>query len=519
MAEKICLICTLGNRDIQFKKEYRDIIEKKLNDILGKNIITNGKSDTDDLIVNPKGFLESTKIIYDNYDLIKDYMFLPLIEPALNYVHDIKNIILVSTNQTEVNVDENYKKGDTFIEAKIIKKYLSEKGYNVLINEARFNASDLDEWFRHIEKIITDNADFSRLIFEISGGVPTSKEAIRLASLFKKKIEVIEVAKGRANSKNMTFFEERIIKEKIKELIYRHNYTGVLEFSEYLSDDVLKIVNHLNYRLNFDFENAINCYDEDRLKNLINEENTIKKLEYLILELLDNMEIELENGNYANFLARVYRLEEAMGQYIILSFFDDDEIGIIIEYKYQKPRQQSYGYFREHPKKLMSKDYYKKLGLSKILASYFKDLNNKSNKNKAEFYLLDEILENKIHIRNPLDTNNYEYIIPLICNYSFENTKKREKYNKLEKIFKNIVHTYKYNNENLRNSTIVAHGFEGINEYKINNVLSKREIHKPISEFFKDDIRGKFYNIVNKNNKNENKNIFDEIKEAIISNL
>ena len=37
MAEKICLICTLGNRDIQFKKEYKDIIEKKLNNCLNDN--------------------------------------------------------------------------------------------------------------------------------------------------------------------------------------------------------------------------------------------------------------------------------------------------------------------------------------------------------------------------------------------------------------------------------------------------------------------------------------------------
>ena len=511
MAEKICLICTLGNRDIQFKKEYRDIIEKKLNDILGKNIITNGKSDTDDLIVNPKGFLESTKIIYDNYDLIKDYMFLPLIEPALNYVHDIKNIILVSTNQTEVNVDENYKKGDTFIEAKIIKKYLSEKGYNVLINEARFNASDLDEWFRHIEKIITDNADFSRLIFEISGGVPTSKEAIRLASLFKKKIEVIEVAKGRANSKNMTFFEERIIKEKIKELIYRHNYTGVLEFSEYLSDDVLKIVNHLNYRLNFDFENAINCYDEDRLKNLINEENTIKKLEYLILELLDNMEIELENGNYANFLARVYRLEEAMGQYFVLKWFEKTRTKI----SYKLKNNSSCGLIDA-----------KNVGVE--------DLNNKLK--SYLIYLLNGIKQNKytnhkgvLKLRNFIENNckkkdkngniimrngNVEYYINIntptynkLINHLWGN------YSNELRIYEKIQKMYKNEEYNLRHTTIVAHGFKGINKDDFKKMLENNGVRDTdiVQHFTK--LNNEFHTLAGA----DDKNIFDKINDTIIS--
>jgi hypothetical protein len=526
--EKICLICTLGNRDIQFKKEYKDIIEEKL-DI---KLIFN-RDDNSYYVVDPNEFKPTTKKIFDNYDDLKKYIDMPMINKILEKYHNISKIYIIATDQN--CADENYKIKDTIYEAEIIKKIILDRyGINSEIIPAEFNAKDMKRWFELIKGLFDAILkDDNKIVIEFSGGMSETRESIRLASLFNENITVYEIIKNELRDMNSYFYEQSIAKEKIKELIDKHNYTGALSFDKYLKDhpkknEIIGALKYSNYRLNFDFDNANGIARKNSIIGGLNERlekindeksNTIEKLEYLILELLDNMEIELKNGNYANFLARVYRLEEAMGQYIILSFFDDDEIGIIIEYKYQKPRQQSYGYFREHPKKLMSKDYYKKLGLSKILASYFKDLNNKSNKNKAEFYLLDEILENKIHIRNPLDTNNYEYIIPLICNYSFENTKKREKYNKLEKIFKNIVHTYKYNNENLRNSTIVAHGFEGINEYKINNVLSKREIHKPISEFFKDDIRGKFYNIVNKNNKNENKNIFDEIKEAIISNL
>ncbi len=496
----ICLICTLGNRDIQFKEDKLD----ELNNILGENVIIEGKSDTDDLVINSKrNFLEFTKIIYDNYDLIKDYMIIPLIEPALNYIPNNKNIILISTNQSEVNVEEHYKKGDTFIEAKIIGKYLSEKGYNVSIKEAKFNASDLDDWFRFIEKVIVENDDFNKLIFEISGGVPTSKEAIRLASLFKRKIEVIEVANGKVNSKNMKFFEERIIKEKIKELIDRYNYTGVLEFSEYLSNDMLNIIKHLNYRLNFDFDNALNYYNEDRLRTLDNEKNTIKKLEYLILELLDNMEIELENGNYANFLARVYRLEEAMGQYFVLKYLNDN--GYKIKYTYGNN-----GKFDKKPDEI---DIKKNISINKILSYYFnRVLSNYEDYERELNYKLKLIIREKnksSHRKNyrfesNLNTDNYAELIKKLCS-------KRE-----IEIFNSVYKMYKKGRNNLRHTTIVAHGFEGIGEYELNRMLKENgELkYKNIEPYFK-ELRRDFYKLT----KTDDKNIFDKINEEIVGKL
>lgn len=292
-------------------------------------------------ILKKNNFLDHTCKILKNYDSIKNYITLPIIQPCLDYIENqlngtVEKIILIPTNQQNENdLEDRYKKGDTFIEAEIIKRFLEENGFKdkVVIREAKFNASKLDIWFNHILNIIHNNYEiFDKIIFEISGGVPTSKESIRLATLFKEKIEVVEVSGGNINLENMSSFEKQIIKEKVKDIIKNYNYAGALSFKEYYTDDkkILNLIEHLNYRLNFDFYNALKSHEEERLKKLMRENNTIKKLKYLILELLDNMEIELRNRNYANFLARVYRLEEAMGQYFVLKWFEKRKLKLVI---------------------------------------------------------------------------------------------------------------------------------------------------------------------------------------------
>ncbi|XRO77249.1 hypothetical protein ACO3VM_01600 [Methanocaldococcus sp. 10A] len=512
---EVCLICTLGNRDIQFKKEYEDDLKKILGDILEKG----GNLDSEDLTVKKKDFLEYTKIILENYEKIKDLgLHLPIIEPCLKKYGNIKKIILVPTNQQDVNgINERHKKGDTFIEAEIIKKYLEEKGYNVEIREAKFNAIDLERWFGHISDIINENYEkFDKLIFEIKGGVPTSQEAIRLASLFKNKIEVVEVVKGEIKTTNMKFFEYRIIKEKLKELINNYDYSGALQFEEYIDNkDVINLLKHLNYRLNFDFASAIHYYNDDRLNIILNDKaDTIKRFEYLILELLDNMEIELIKEKYANFLARIYRLEEALGQYIILRFLSYENKDFKIKYEFKK-RDNSPGYYCRPISQLLSDKFYKINGLGKIFACYFKHLfENNDFRSEYEKYLAESLEEKErntfIHARF-LNTTHYETIVSKIKKYDFKDENAKKIFNELCSIFENIKSMYKNKEINLRNTTIVAHGFNGVSKETINKIIGK-----DINDYFKENIRKKFCEVVfNK----DIKNIFDKYNETLINSL
>ncbi|WP_292459996.1 hypothetical protein [Methanothermococcus sp.] len=520
MKKGVCLICTLGNRDIQFKKEY----EQELTNILGDIFEKNKDLDSNELYIKKNNFLDNTHKISENYDSVKNYIVLPIINPCLDYIENqlngsVEKIILIPTNQQDENIDKRFKKGDTFIEAEIIKKVLEKKGYSgkIEIKVAKFNASNLERWFNHIHKIIYNNYKiFDGLVFEISGGVPTSKEAIRLATLFKEKIRVLEVNGGNIDSENMSSFEKQIIKEKVKDLIKNYNYAGALSFEKYYEDniEVLNLIKHLNYRLNFDFDNAIKFHDDDRLMKLKNENNTIKKLEYHILELLDNMEIELKNKNYANFLARVYRLEEAMGQYFVLKWFKKTKTKI------------SYKLGSNPPSGLVEVENIGVDDLNNKIKSYLKYLSNRIKYNnpvnhKGVLKLQSFIEENckkkdklgniithngKVQYHILINTPTYERLICyLYGNYSDE----LRTYEKIKKM-------YKKNNNNLRHITIVAHGFEGINKEKINNILKLNGIkNEEIDEYFK-NIKLEFFKIAN--NK-EKENIFDKLNSEIIKKL
>jgi hypothetical protein len=376
------------------------------------------------------------------------------------------------------------------------------------------------------------------------------------------------------NGDNMDFYNFQILLEKIKDLIGNYNYTGALSFKEYLDhpkkDEIIGALEYSNYRLNFDFDNANKIAKKNSIIGRLNERlekindeksNTIEKLEHLILELLDNMEIELKNGNYANFLARVYRLEEAMGQYFVLKWYDNNKLQI--EYEYWDKYKKKYETIRatdidenEINWKLkmnfinLSNDMKEEMRTKGIsLRGDFTELLNEIKRKKLfndkyaklkkfiNYYYINKDSNNKIKLKGRLynikDINTNYYYKLIKCLYG-ENSKEYGIYSNIQKI-------YKKKSRNLRNSTIVAHGFKGASIYDIGEGISKncgsnqsfndektKEICKEeVMEFFK-NIKKEFYSIVyenienrgvqNKNNGNNN-NIFDKINDTIISNL
>jgi hypothetical protein len=512
----ICLICTLGNRDIQFKEKYGEIIKEKLNIDVIKN-----RDDNNYYVVNPHNFKPLTKKILDNYENIKEYIEIPMIDKILNKYNNIdKNIdkiYLIATDQKNEK-NEAHKVKDTIYEADIIKKVLRDKynQKNVEIVSAEFNAKDMEEWFKLIKglfnNILKEN---KKIIIEFSGGMNETKEAIRLASLFNDNITVYEIIDNEPKDMNSYFYEKSIVNEKVRDLIKNYNYSGALSFKKYYKDNkkVLNLIEHLNYRLNFDFDNALKCYNEDRLKKLMSESNTIKKLEYLILELLDNMEIELKNGNYANFLARVYRLEEAMGQYFVLKWLKRTKTNI----SYKLGDNPSSGL--TDVANIGVEDLNNKLGSYLRYLSY-----NKMNKNiphrgvRKLVEFIDENCKKKDRFGNPtMKDGKFEYIINI-------NTPTYEKlikylygdYSNEIRIYEKIQKMYKKGRNNLRHTTIVAHGFEGIGEYELNRMLKENgELkYKNIEPYFK-ELRRDFYKLA----KTDDKNIFDKINEEIVGKL
>ena len=406
---------------------------------------------------------------------------------------------------------------------------------------ANNDISKIRKVFREIKDkyLSKGNLNYEKIVFEVSGGTPQMREALRLLFLLKKNVIFYEVkyevkdkdkedGKELVSGDNMNFYNFHIFLEKIKSLIDKpnYNYTGALEFwdvvGEYLKENeknsgfdfekIKEAFEYLNYRLNFDFENANKIAKDneivkkfnDRLEKIRNENDTIKKLKYLILELLDNMEIELKRGEYANFLARVYRLEEAVGQYLILKWLSDKNC----EIHYPPPNKEKKP-FRKKP------EYLPVMGINRHLVKYFNHLHLKDRnyKNEHEEYLANEInklIKEGLKIERELNTRSIEEIIKIMYN---EDSEER-------KMLKNIFAMYKYyhngKGKNLRNNTIIAHGFKGVNREMINEMLAKNGINKDIEKFFTEDIKNKFYKIIDED---VEENIFDKINSKIIEYL
>lgn len=116
----------------------------------------------------------------------------------------------------------------------------------------------------------------------------------------------------------------------IRKLIDRYDYGGALDLLKdqgYEETDVAKIVNSCRYAVNFDFKTAKHI-----LSNIPNENDhpQIKKMsknldqlidgypEAIFSELMENIKFQLVNEEYIDFLGRVYRFKEAILKYIFV---------------------------------------------------------------------------------------------------------------------------------------------------------------------------------------------------------
>jgi len=153
------------------------------------------------------------------------------------------------------------------------------------------------------------------------------------------------------------------------------------------------------------------------------------------------------------------------------------------------------------------------MGINRYLARYFDDLEKGGYENEHEEYLANEInklIKEGLKIERELNTRNIEEIVKIMYNDDSEE----------RKMLKNIFAMYKYyhngKGKNLRNNTIIAHGFKVVNREMINEMLAKNGINKDIEEFFTEDIKKEFYNIIKENVED---NLFDKINSKIIEYL
>ena len=273
-----------------------------------------------------------------------------LLEPVIKEIvkeYEIERLYLFATKQRPVHPK------DTIYVAYIVKEILDREfgfGERIEVVQIDENPADYDTMFGLYEgemgRISTD-ADVIHV--SITGGTPAQNMALLIKSLlaFGNKVQVVYKLMG---SKEVEKFKigEAIVKillmEQLKALKKRHLYGSAAELAEkyYLLElKEILMLKAKEHRVLFNFEESVKvlrkalegAHGEERAR-IKREVEDIEKIEEgieskerfseeyfltyraLIKELAYNMKLKWEQGAYADFLGRLFRFEEAVLRYI-----------------------------------------------------------------------------------------------------------------------------------------------------------------------------------------------------------
>lgn len=321
---KAILFANIGNRDLgkNGTPEYK----------LGNNI---------DIYDNSKQLFENKKFDFDAI----------LLEPTINYInekHSLESIYLFGTEQI------NYNSKDTIYIAKIIKEILKHKyrieDKNIKVIQITKNPSDRDGMYDFYQEFFKDEDFKDKEVFiSLTGGTPAQNEALLFESVakFKLNVQAVYLPKDSKEVRELSIGEKIYKKgliDQINAFKEKDLYEGAIELVERhgLGED-LDLLKAENYRNLFDFENSLKYYNNalqkysgekraeiqgeieaiNELKGGLNKKEFSEKyfLTYrtLLKELCRNMKIKWRQGAYVDFVGRLFRFEEAFLRFVFES--------------------------------------------------------------------------------------------------------------------------------------------------------------------------------------------------------
>ncbi|UXM84658.1 hypothetical protein [Methanococcus aeolicus] len=487
---KALFLSNVGNRDLGFgeialfdktkdaeegPKRLREKCDKKYQEITEKNL-------------NLKSFFEFTKELY----LSKAYEELNL-EPILikdsiksiYELYDEMNIKLLATMQ------ENSHNQDTYYSAEIIKEWLIRKypklKGNVEIVKINKNPSDyalmLEEYSTIFNKFSNDYDD---VYLGITGGAPAQISSLIINGVLRweTKTKIFYKPHGKKPQENN-------IGEMLFKKFKNEEYDAYMDSEMYLlASEVGKKygliedweyykLRALHFKNLFDFEQAVDEFNKafkkaniDNKKHIRKEIKSLEKLDsneptkdikeninrykLLINLLIDTMIRKWKNGDYVDFVGRLFRLEEAV-------------LITIVEKEFNKSMDKEKGKFQGYEELLEENP-----DVKKYLIEGHIQVDKGVNRNSL-FYLVGYLIDKK-------GFKKYKPIHDIIIKLNNNNKTKKttEKLKKVECLL------------DLRNKSVLAHGFIGVSK-------------KNIIELYNED----------KSNENEIINDIDLIKRLI----
>ena len=397
----------------------------------------------------PRGYndiFEESKKLYESGDFynLEPIILKKKIEKLNNPINNLE-VVLYATMQEEENQQ------DTYYIAKVIKELLIKDFPNlkdkIKIEKVSRNPSDYGVMIEYYaEKLNKFNNDYDRIYVGITGGTQAQNNALIINSVLKWEEKVRTIYKPRNGEPQEDKIGEKIFKilknEEFETFKKSHLYDLASELMKKfkLSDNwecEYHYLRALHYKRLFDFEKAkdefnkamdcANLDDEEKIsKELIilqelskepkNLDERIKKYGLLIDLLIDNARIKWDNGEYVDFIGRIFRIEEAL-------------LRVIFEREF-------------------------KIGTDKESFEDFK-------KFLIEHEEIIEFIEKELELKE-LEPKPTRKVLFGILMYM---VKKMGKGKELKNIYEPTKKIEKLGN--LRNNSIIAHGFEGISKEDI----------------------------------------------------
>jgi len=430
----VMLICTLGSRDLQLSGE----------------------------LIKPAR--EKGREIMQNLDTVKGNLTYPIIRNVLEHIlniekQSISRLVLIPTDQDEQFTKSEYRLNDTIEFARILKKLISEhyghKVRDVKISPITKNPAYLDTMFSFFNNTLNDAVfqmrDIDKCYVEQTGGVPAANMALlyQCVNKFKDKCHVLYVTES--NQVISLRISDIILDEKRKSLfphlVEKYDYASLCAHLDESRQDehfMLNLCQYAQRRLHFDTDEAILIADRgintffadgrevfehlasdlqhlaSDLQHLASDLQKVKSKDYvsLIAELFYNMRIKYLRQEFVDFLGRIYRFEEGVLRYIIETELD-------VTTKKEKSSK------------------------SLTLARYIEENSELSDLIRSQKTPEGEAVDPSKH-GLPRFNACLNYLIV---------EKGKDEYKKVYEIFRKFVQLI-----NIRNESIIGHGFKGVSE-------------------------------------------------------
>lgn len=462
---KTTIVITLGNRDLQLKKDAAVSLDHK--DWFTRN--NDGEEYQISKNLNEKSFLEITRELWENhYEQYKNHFSFPMIQKTLDYTQaraDTAKIIFSTSWQ-----EPQPHKQDCAYVARIAEKYFTEKGYDCSCDFFKCSPIDfrpLVNYYFQLFRKLPPGAYIST-----SGGTPDMRAATYFAGMFKN-FHLLTIKAQNDSSGEVSFdsFKEQeylVLKEIVEKMLNVYDYEGIRNLP--VND---KVKNYCT--------EALELYNLS--KGITYTGNYETRAAQAIDLLVDNARICFIQGRYAETIGRLFRIEESVWHLLFYRFLHDKNLicnSDKVSWQDSKGKNKKEKFERllknEETKRCFLECHFNELfELKKNGELYFKKFPNVPFRSGKNFYY---------YFFKSISQNPFEKI----CSF-FEKVNKNE--NGIPFTDGSIIN-------NIRNKSYLGHGFQGVTKQDIEqlcgnfdhflkdlrNVLREEGIQVPENNYF-----------------------------------